>query len=560
MEVDEGLQWGSDLKCQVKGRGTIQGTCIVGNEEMDFTMHDAIYVPAFKMKLFSVGAASNHGWKFFAGRKQMTVTADNDVMMIARKVEHNFYGIRLKTGKEINNNIMHEDKEKNEENDNKVLITKEIEKTEKMSWHKKFGHLSFDNLRLLKTKTMVRGLENAKVENKQNDPICDDCMVMKATRTNYKGKSGRTSKRILEIIHSDICGPISPSSIGGAKYFLTFTDDYSRKTEIFLLKEKSEVMSRFVEFKNRSERETGKLINILRTDNGGEFTGKKFEEFLKNAGIKHELTMSYTPEQNGVSERMNRTLLEKTRCMLRSAGLEEKFWGEAILTANFLKNRSPSRIIGNQVPDEIWRERKPTVKYFHIFGSKAYVLNPKERRRGKLAERAKCMIFMGYASNRRGFRFWNPEERKIVFSKDVKFIDEQRIETSKPEMKKSIISSTESENNVEEEEIEIQIFEDRKPEQGEIMITDSDTEEISNDSSEEEEESEEEDNDGDPNDEENEVIIERNDENDDRRILRERTPQVKPTKYSAFAWDDEEEDTSGNLMSLYGPYPGATYI
>jgi hypothetical protein len=343
---------------------------------------------------------------------------------------------------------------------------------------------------------------------------------------------------------------VKPKSIGGAQYILTFTDDYSRKTEVYLLKEKSEVMRHFEDYKVRSERETGERIKKLRTDNGGEFTGEKFEKFLRSKGIKHEYTMPYTPEQNGVSERINRTLLERTRCMLRNAKLEDKFWGEAILTANYMKNKSPSKILGDLVPDEIWKRWKPTVNYTRIFGCEAYVLKPKVKRKGKLDERAQKMIFVGYASNRRGYRFWNPAEKKIVFSKDVRFMEDM----IKGESEKKAINGRDrdSENVVVEEEVEIRITErppneDQEENQEVQSLSESpipSDEESSNEEASSEEDEEEQEDTGDAN----------------SRILRERTPQIKPVKYTAFAWDEDGENVGGDLMSLYGPYPGAKYI
>ena len=141
-------------------------------------------------------------------------------------------------------------------------------------------------------------------------------------------------------MHSDVCGKINTKSYGGAEYFLTFTDDKTRYAWVYPLKQKSEVFSRFLEWKAVAEKSSGHKLKTLRTDNGGEFTSNEFENYLKSEGVKHELSVPKTPEQNGVAERLNRTLIEAVRGMLIQSKLPQKFWVEALSTAVHLHNRS----------------------------------------------------------------------------------------------------------------------------------------------------------------------------------------------------------------------------
>lgn len=129
-----------------------------------------------------------------------------------------------------------------------------------------------------------------------------------------KTSQWRASQR-LELIHADICGPISPTSNSLKRYFLCFIDDYSRKAWVYLLAEKSEAFSHFMIFKKHVEKETNLAIKCLRTDRGCEFTSIEFNEFCKKSGIKRQLTTAYTPQQNGVVERKNRNVMNMVRTL-----------------------------------------------------------------------------------------------------------------------------------------------------------------------------------------------------------------------------------------------------
>ena len=129
------------------------------------------------------------------------------------------------------------------------------------------------------------------------------------------------SKRKPRLVHSDVCGPMPTESIGGNKYFVTFMDDFYRYCAVYFLRSKSEIPDKFKEFEARVSNGCGERLGTLRSDNGGEYLSKEFWSYLKSRGIHHELTVPYSPQQNGVAERMNRTLLETARSMMAHAGL-----------------------------------------------------------------------------------------------------------------------------------------------------------------------------------------------------------------------------------------------
>ena len=138
-------------------------------------------------------------------------------------------------------------------------------------------------------------------------------MYGKHHRSSFPKSGDRQATKLLEIVHSDVCGRLEAKSLSGAEYFVTFIDDKSRYVWIYILKNKSEVLKKILEWKSMVEKSNGEKIKTLRSDNGGEYTSKEFEDNLKKNGIRHERTVPKTPEQNGVAEKMNRTLVETVR-------------------------------------------------------------------------------------------------------------------------------------------------------------------------------------------------------------------------------------------------------
>ncbi|KAH9689185.1 hypothetical protein KPL70_015411 [Citrus sinensis] len=234
-------------------------------------------------------------------------------------------------------------------------------------------------------------------------------------------KLGHMSEQ--DLIHSDVWE--SPDiSMGGAKYMVTFIDDYSRRCWVYPIKKKSDVFLVFKEYKARVELESGKKIKCLRTDNGGEYTDGEFVAFCKQECIQRQFTVAYTPQQNGVAERMNRTLTERIRAILRTAGLPNSFWAEAAKTACYIVNRSPSTAIGLKTAMEMWTGKPVDYSYLHAFGCPVYVIyNAQERT--KLDPKSRRCIFLGYADGVKGYRLWDPTAHKIIISIDVIFIEDQ---------------------------------------------------------------------------------------------------------------------------------------
>ncbi|KAK2985060.1 hypothetical protein RJ640_022938 [Escallonia rubra] len=203
-------------------------------------------------------------------------------------------------------------------------------------------------------------------------------------------------------------------------YFLLFIDDYNRKTWVYFLKKKSEVFSTFKRFKAIVEKQSGYQIKAMRSDRGGEFISKEFKAVCVENYIRRQLTIPYSPQQNGVVERNNRSIVNMTRSMLKSKNLPKEFWAEAVDCAVYLSNRSPTRSVWNQTPQEAWSGYKPSVSHLKVFGSIAYVHVPDQQRK-KLDDKSEKFISISYSQQSKGYEFYNPVEKKMKVNRDVTF-------------------------------------------------------------------------------------------------------------------------------------------
>jgi hypothetical protein len=203
-------------------------------------------------------------------------------------------------------------------------------------WHQRLAHVNLNQLFQLK-----KNAEGLNLPCKRNLGICEACIQGKMHRTPHKPLREVKSTERLQLVHTDVCCPMQTNckSFGGSRYFITFTDDYSRCYKAYFMKEKSEALEKFKEFRAAAEKESGQSIKALRADRGGEYLSEEFKCYLKKHGIRAEFTAAYSPQQNGVSERMNRTLTEAARSMLTHAGLSNAYWADAVATAVYLRNR-----------------------------------------------------------------------------------------------------------------------------------------------------------------------------------------------------------------------------
>ncbi|KAK1651545.1 hypothetical protein QYE76_069350 [Lolium multiflorum] len=241
-------------------------------------------------------------------------------------------------------------------------------------WHRRLGHVNMRNLKQLLKGEHIVGLTGISFEK---DRVCSACVAGKQLKKKHPIKSIVTTSRPLELLHLDLFGPSHYDTLGGSKYGLVIVDDYSRYSWVFLLKSKDETHREFITFAKKAQRTYESEIKAIRTDNGTEFKNYTMQEFVDDEGIKHEFSAPYTPQQNGVVERKNRTIIEMARTMLSEFNSPHNFWGEAISTAVHYSNRLFLRPLHNKTPYELLTGNKPNVTYIRVFGCKCLVKNNK---------------------------------------------------------------------------------------------------------------------------------------------------------------------------------------
>ena len=357
---------------------------------------DVLYIPALAYNLLSVSKAAEKGnTATFSDNECQILNADHQ--MIAKGVRcGNLYYLDCQADVEAH---------------------AALQESQEDLWHRRYGHLGVQSLQRLARGGLVKGLN---YNPSKGVGFCRACVEGKHKKTPFQVGEPKRAAEPLDLVHSDVCGKLNVCTMGGAEYFVTFIDDCTRYIWVYLLKRKSDVFKCFKTWKALVENLSGKKLKMLRTDRGGEYTSSEFEEFLRSVGVRHERTIPKTPEQNGVAERCNRTLVEMVRSMLLDSKLPQKFWGEALSTAVYLRNRSPTKVLSDRTPYEAWTGGKPEVGHLRVFGCEAYTHVPKENRK-KLDAKARKCVLVGYGEETKGYRLFDPSRMKVIYSRDVVF-------------------------------------------------------------------------------------------------------------------------------------------
>lgn len=295
--------------------------------------------------------------------------------------------------------------------------------SESMVWHQRLGHLNWTTLSALSRKN--NSMPFIPVPN--NSVMCLPCLAGKQFRSSLPDSATKIAEQPLALVHTDLCGPFLPS-LGGAKYFMTFTDDRSRLSSLYFLLSKDQAYEAVVDFKKAAELETGHKWLAWRPDNAGELSSNRISTFLSDNGIQLVPPPAHTPALNGVSERLNRTINDKVRSMLALSKLPEAFWAEAARSAVFQKNRTPTRSLGNDaVPVEVWNGGDTDLKHIKVFGSLVTLINHGENQR-KLEDKISLCLMLSYAGHGK-YRLYSIRKQKIVIAAgaDCRFFEDKFI-------------------------------------------------------------------------------------------------------------------------------------
>nr|GEV65574.1 retrovirus-related Pol polyprotein from transposon TNT 1-94 [Tanacetum cinerariifolium] len=288
-------------------------------------------------------------------------------------------------------------------------------------WHHRLSHLNFDTINLLLKNDIVNdivvGLPKLKFFKEH---LCSSCELGKAKRKSFYTKLNPSSKRPLQLLHMDLCGPMRVASINGKRYVLVIIDDYSRYTWTHFLRSKDETLKVFIDFLRLVQRGLQAQVEVVRTNKGTELLNQTLHAYFAIEGIQHQTSVARTPEQNGVVERRNRTLVEAARTMLSTAKVPLFFWAKAIATACFTQNYSLVIPGHEKTPYHIINDRKPSVKFFYIFGSVCYIVRDGGNL-DKMKDKGDECIFVGYSNLSRAYKVFNKRTRVIMESIHVNF-------------------------------------------------------------------------------------------------------------------------------------------
>jgi transposase InsO family protein len=393
---------GDNARYIVKGVGT---SSFQLDSDIPLQLNEVLYVPGMKRNLVFVSTLEDKGYKVTFSKGKFLAWHKNSHMDYARVIgvrENNLYRLTVRPVQAL------------------------LHDTISLSglWHRRLAHLHYRALPALGN--MVTSLPEMHIEH---DGVCRGCALGKNVKRSFLIIDSR-SKGILDLIHIDVCGPMTIASLNEYLYYVFFIDDHSRKTWIYFLKTKDGFLARFQEFKAHVENLTERRIKVLRSDNGGEYTSRDFSDLCIEAGIKKEYTVPYNRQQNGVAERKKTTIIEATKAMIHDQNLPMIMWAEASMTTMYVQNMSPHKILKNMTPEEAFIGVKLEVGHFKIFGCPVYFHVPEEKRT-KLDPSGRKGTFVGYNESSKAYLIYIPGQRQIEVSRDVTFEEEIAFQRSK---------------------------------------------------------------------------------------------------------------------------------
>ena len=399
-EITEKVRFGDDSCIDIKGKGSIIFVSKIGEKKI---LANVYYIPDLKSNIVSLGQATEAGCAVVMKDDYLTLHDREGILLIrAKRSKNRLYKVILEVGVSV------------------IKCLRAVITNERCEWHARLGHISYETIKAMVKNELVIGMTRAPTGKE----TCESCLLGKQTRQTFPQATSYRALSILELIHGDLCGPISPSTAARRRYMFVLIDDCSRYMWSLLLREKSEAFEKFKGFKALVEQETGAKIKTLRTYRGGEFMSQEFQDFCEKEGINRHLTAPYTPQQNGVVERRNRTLLEMTKSIMKHMNVPNYLWGEAVRHSTYLINRVGTKTLKNQTPYEALKNKKPNVDHLRVFGCVSFAKVEAQHLK-KLDDRSKMLVYLGTEPDSKAYRLLDPTTRRITVSRDVVF-DESR--------------------------------------------------------------------------------------------------------------------------------------
>jgi len=388
------VRFGDDSRIDIRGKGSILFITQAGEQKL---LSDIYFLPNLRSNIISLGQATEAGCDVRIREDYLTLhDMDGNLIVKANRSRNRLYKVLMEIG------------------DAKCLKL-EVQ-SDSARWHARLGHIGVDSMKLMIRKELVHGIPKIEVERE----TCESCLRGKQMRQVFPQATSYRAAEPLELIHGDLCGPITPATAAGNRYIFVLVDDHSRYMWTILLKNKGDAFDKFKIFKTMVEQEAKTSIKTLRTDRGDEFTSIEFQRFFEVSGIQRHLIAPYIPQQNGIVERRNRTLMEMTRSILKHMNIPNYLWGEAIRHATYLINRVGTRTLDSQTPYEAFKKKKPSIKHLRVFRCIGYAKVDAPHLR-KLDDRSRTLVHIGIEPGSKAYRMLDPTSRKIIVSRDVVF-------------------------------------------------------------------------------------------------------------------------------------------
>ncbi|GJU01439.1 putative ribonuclease H-like domain-containing protein [Tanacetum coccineum] len=394
------------------GEGRITGKGTIRTPKLDF--ENVYYVK--KLQQFNLFSISQ-----YCDKKNRVLFTDTDCLVLSNDFKlldesmvllrvpkkHNLYTFNL-------NNLAPKE--------NLASWVAKASSDEAVKWHRRMGHVNYKNMNKLVKDNLVRGLPPKLFKN---DHTCVACCKGKQHKATYKAITAVSSiSEPLQLLHMDLFGPTSIRSIDHKYYCLVITDDYSRFCWVFFLETKDETYPILKDFMSLVENQLNKKVKAIRCDNGTEFKNAKLIELCGEKGIKRDYSNARTPQQNGVAERKNRTLIEAARTMLADSKLPTMFWTEAVSTACYVLNRVLITNPHNKTPYALLTGKTPSISHFKPFGCHVTILNTSDHL-GKFDGKADEGYLVGYSASNRAYRVYNMANKRVEETMNLRFLEEK---------------------------------------------------------------------------------------------------------------------------------------
>lgn len=384
------------------GCGSIDLECSVDGKPHTLRLLNVLHIPNNKICLFSEGRFDAAGGKITSSRGyRQLVSNQQKTVAEARLTRTHMYLLNAKAKLHVES-----------------INTIQEPKPDWNEWHRRYGHIAVLALEKLAKEGLVTGLD---VDPTHSPSTCEACIASKLTTRPFPKESETRASAPGERTFSDVWGPARTTSIRGSRYYITCTDDATRRTTVLFMRDKTEAKVKVINYFTYLERQLGFQPKKLRIDNGGEYVNEALKEWCGKSGVEIEPTALHSPSQNGVAERFNRTLMELARAMLIARNLPNFLWSEAVSYAAYLRNRAPTRALEGKTPHEAWTGEKPNVSHLREFGASVWIKI--ETPVSKLSPRAIKHVFVGFEDGPKAVKYYDAPMRSVKVSRNFTFTD-----------------------------------------------------------------------------------------------------------------------------------------